>query len=214
MRGRCLPYGDGITFWPITEIVRNAAEIDDEDNPETAHPLSHRRRTLDEAASGAEILARIASVIGLTSDRFAVAEIFWPARTEDLDEPSNCCRRSPRRQEPLNAYHDRVGSRVRGGDSWARIRSRSIGLLTSDRFAVAEIFWAARTVRRDPRYAPAAGHLWIEDASSTPRRTFLELARGTSLDTVGVAVGPCSSLRPVRLGLTDKRPSLGGPDLT
>jgi len=26
-RGRCLPYGDGITFWPIVEVVREAAVI-------------------------------------------------------------------------------------------------------------------------------------------------------------------------------------------
>src|SRR3954454_23298919 len=27
LQGRCLPYGEGITFWPITEIVRSAASI-------------------------------------------------------------------------------------------------------------------------------------------------------------------------------------------
>ena len=27
LRGRCLAYGDGITFWPLTEIVRQAAKI-------------------------------------------------------------------------------------------------------------------------------------------------------------------------------------------
>jgi class 3 adenylate cyclase len=31
VRGRCLPYGRGITFWPLVEIVRSAAEIDDDD---------------------------------------------------------------------------------------------------------------------------------------------------------------------------------------
>src|SRR6185436_9921803 len=31
LRGRCLPYGDGVTFWPIAEIVRSAAGIADED---------------------------------------------------------------------------------------------------------------------------------------------------------------------------------------
>ena len=28
LRGSCLPYGDGITFWPVAEIVRQAAAID------------------------------------------------------------------------------------------------------------------------------------------------------------------------------------------
>lgn len=31
LRGRCLPYGRGITFWPLVEIVRGAAAIADED---------------------------------------------------------------------------------------------------------------------------------------------------------------------------------------
>ncbi len=36
VRGRCLPYGDGITFWPIVEIVRDAAEIGEGDPPDVA----------------------------------------------------------------------------------------------------------------------------------------------------------------------------------
>src|SRR3990172_4140336 len=35
-RGRCLPYGDGITFWPLAEVVREAAEIDADDGPDAA----------------------------------------------------------------------------------------------------------------------------------------------------------------------------------
>ncbi len=27
-RGRCLPYGQGITYWPVAEIVRSLAAID------------------------------------------------------------------------------------------------------------------------------------------------------------------------------------------
>ncbi len=34
VHGRCPPYGDGITFWPLAEVVREAAGITDEDNPE------------------------------------------------------------------------------------------------------------------------------------------------------------------------------------
>ena len=35
-RGRCLPYGDGITFWPLVEAVREAVGLEDGDSPETA----------------------------------------------------------------------------------------------------------------------------------------------------------------------------------
>ncbi|HEX9235839.1 MAG TPA: adenylate/guanylate cyclase domain-containing protein, partial [Actinomycetota bacterium] len=36
VRGRCLPYGDGITFWPLAEVTRAAANISDEDPLEEA----------------------------------------------------------------------------------------------------------------------------------------------------------------------------------
>ncbi len=31
VRGRCLSYGDGITFWPLGEVIRQAADISDDD---------------------------------------------------------------------------------------------------------------------------------------------------------------------------------------
>jgi class 3 adenylate cyclase/tetratricopeptide (TPR) repeat protein len=36
LQGRCLPYGDGITYWPVAEMLRQAADITDEDGAETA----------------------------------------------------------------------------------------------------------------------------------------------------------------------------------
>src|SRR6266511_3727208 len=38
VRGHCLPYGEGITFWPIVEVLRDAAGIGDADSPEVARP--------------------------------------------------------------------------------------------------------------------------------------------------------------------------------
>src|SRR5919204_10637 len=35
-RGRCLPYGKGITFWPLVELVRDAAGIGEDDPPDAA----------------------------------------------------------------------------------------------------------------------------------------------------------------------------------
>ena len=34
LRGRCLAYGDGITFWPLREMAGEAAEIRFDDKPE------------------------------------------------------------------------------------------------------------------------------------------------------------------------------------
>ena len=36
LRGRCLPYGEGITYWPVAEVMRAAAVIDEADGRETA----------------------------------------------------------------------------------------------------------------------------------------------------------------------------------
>jgi len=33
--GRCLPYGEGITYWPVTEILRSAAQIRHDDDQES-----------------------------------------------------------------------------------------------------------------------------------------------------------------------------------
>jgi predicted ATPase/class 3 adenylate cyclase len=78
VHGRCLPYGDGITFWPIVEVVRDAARIAADDAPDVA-----RGRIADLLAGSPEadqILDRLSSVIGLSASRYPVAEIFWAAR--------------------------------------------------------------------------------------------------------------------------------------
>jgi hypothetical protein len=36
LRGRCLPYGDGITFWPLRVMLGGAGVVDD-DSPDVAH---------------------------------------------------------------------------------------------------------------------------------------------------------------------------------
>jgi class 3 adenylate cyclase/tetratricopeptide (TPR) repeat protein len=76
--GRCLPYGEGITYWPIGEIVRSAAGIDEADTAEGA------RARIQAALQGdrdAEVLAgRIAAAIGLSSESTPQEELFWAIR--------------------------------------------------------------------------------------------------------------------------------------
>jgi predicted ATPase len=36
VRGRCLPYGEGITYWPLAEILKGYAGVLDSDAPEVA----------------------------------------------------------------------------------------------------------------------------------------------------------------------------------
>ena len=36
LRGRCLPYGEGLTYWPLAEILKSHAGVRDSDTPELA----------------------------------------------------------------------------------------------------------------------------------------------------------------------------------
>jgi predicted ATPase/class 3 adenylate cyclase len=73
--GRCLPYGRGITFWPIIEIVGAAAGLHEDDHPDEA------RAKIDALVPDApDVAARIASAIGLADAEFPVDEIAWAAR--------------------------------------------------------------------------------------------------------------------------------------
>ncbi len=76
LRGRCLPYGRGITFWPLVEIVRDAAAIRDDDTPEEA-----RAKLLQVAGPGGEdAVARVASAVGLGETDYPLDEVFWGTR--------------------------------------------------------------------------------------------------------------------------------------
>jgi len=78
LRGHCLSYGEGITYWPIGEIARSAAAIDEADTSETARV---KLRALFRDAPDADLLAaRIASAIGLSTESAPQEEIFWAIR--------------------------------------------------------------------------------------------------------------------------------------
>jgi len=75
LRGRCLPYGEGITFWPLAEAVRHAADIAERDTMEIAE-----QKLAALAGGDEEVAARVASAIGLSSAPFPVQELVWGAR--------------------------------------------------------------------------------------------------------------------------------------
>jgi class 3 adenylate cyclase/tetratricopeptide (TPR) repeat protein len=78
LRGRCLSYGEGITFWPVIEAVRAAASIDDDDEPAEAR---QKLRALVESAESADLIAeRVAQVMGLVADSAVAEETFWAIR--------------------------------------------------------------------------------------------------------------------------------------
>jgi class 3 adenylate cyclase/tetratricopeptide (TPR) repeat protein len=74
LRGRCLPYGEGITFWPLAEAVRDAARIAERDTTEVA---LEKIRAL---AGDDEVAERVASAVGLSSAPFPGEELVWGAR--------------------------------------------------------------------------------------------------------------------------------------
>jgi class 3 adenylate cyclase/tetratricopeptide (TPR) repeat protein len=69
--GRCLSYGEGITYWPLAEIVRQAA------GAETREGLT---ALLEGEGDGSLATERILSAIGVTDDPARTEEIFWATR--------------------------------------------------------------------------------------------------------------------------------------
>jgi class 3 adenylate cyclase/tetratricopeptide (TPR) repeat protein len=76
--GRCLPYGEGITFWPMADVVRQLAGIEVDD------PLQTARSKLDALLISAEdsvLLAdRVAAATGLADVAAGMQETFWAIR--------------------------------------------------------------------------------------------------------------------------------------
>ena len=69
LRGRCLPYGDGITYWPLAEILKGHAGILDSDGTDVAvekvRKLSRDLLTADVTPDPARSAAALAYTIGL-----------------------------------------------------------------------------------------------------------------------------------------------------
>jgi len=76
--GRCLPYGEGITFWPIVEVLRDAAGVSEADPPEEARPkiLGLLESTEDASLVG----ERLAALLGLSGVTPGIQETFWAVR--------------------------------------------------------------------------------------------------------------------------------------
>jgi class 3 adenylate cyclase/tetratricopeptide (TPR) repeat protein len=79
VRGRCLAYGDGITFWPLLEIVRAAAGIVDDDSSADGTVKIAALLPPDDPDRDA-VVARVAAAIGLSTSDYPVSELFWGAR--------------------------------------------------------------------------------------------------------------------------------------
>jgi class 3 adenylate cyclase len=78
LRGRCLPYGEGITFWPVSEVVRQAAGITEGEWEEDAR--SRIGDLLPPTDESGIIRDRVAAAIGVGEATGAIQETFWAIR--------------------------------------------------------------------------------------------------------------------------------------
>ena len=77
LRGRCLPYGEGITFYPLAEALLEIADLHEADSPETA------RAKLAALAGSGKDAGRIAELVGQAigfGGSAAPEETFWAVR--------------------------------------------------------------------------------------------------------------------------------------
>jgi predicted ATPase/class 3 adenylate cyclase len=79
VRGRCLPYGEGITYWPLAEIVRQIARAEGRD------PGEQSASALSALLAGEEkaelIVERLSNALGLGGPGGATSEeTFWAVR--------------------------------------------------------------------------------------------------------------------------------------
>jgi DNA-binding SARP family transcriptional activator len=73
LTGQCLSYGEGITFWPLREVIRQASG--GHDSPDKIKAL------LDGEPDAAEVATRLSLALGPGNQgRLDAAEIFWAAR--------------------------------------------------------------------------------------------------------------------------------------
>jgi class 3 adenylate cyclase/tetratricopeptide (TPR) repeat protein len=79
LSGRCLPYGDGVTYWPLAEILKGHAGVLDADLPEIA--LSRIGKLVagllgdEPAESSARIAADLAYTVGIADPALTMADL-------------------------------------------------------------------------------------------------------------------------------------------
>ncbi len=71
--GRCLSYGEGLTFWPVREVVETLAGIDDGNSAEEAQAALGRLLPADD--DRATIVERVAGAVGLSAAAASPAEV-------------------------------------------------------------------------------------------------------------------------------------------
>jgi class 3 adenylate cyclase/tetratricopeptide (TPR) repeat protein len=77
LHGRCLPYGESITYWPLAEMVKGAADIADDDPLDVA---IEKLRECCPAEAVADLLGLATGVLEAVHGERSQQEISWAAR--------------------------------------------------------------------------------------------------------------------------------------
>ncbi len=77
LTGRCLPYGQGVTYWPLAEMVKTSAGISDDDPAENAR---EKLVAFCEDEAVADLLALAAGLLEVVETDRSQQEIAWAAR--------------------------------------------------------------------------------------------------------------------------------------
>jgi class 3 adenylate cyclase/tetratricopeptide (TPR) repeat protein len=77
LSGRCLPYGEGVTYWPLAEMIKAAAGISDDDPLEEAF---EKLRACCEEETVADVLGLAAGMLEALEGERSPQEIAWAAR--------------------------------------------------------------------------------------------------------------------------------------
>jgi class 3 adenylate cyclase/tetratricopeptide (TPR) repeat protein len=172
LSGRALPYGEGVTYWPLAEMVKSAAGITDDDPMETA-----KQKLIeccgDEAI--AELLGLASGVMEAVEGERGAPEIAWAAR-EFADELADV--------EPLLELIDHLAQ-------WVRERALLILCLARPELLDVRPGWGGGRVRstaieleplgRDDSEALADALLEEHQVSGNIRARLLDKAEGNPL---------------------------------
>ena len=76
LAGRTLPYGEGVTYWPVASMIKASAGISDDD---PAGEAFEKLRASCESDAVADLLAAALGVLGATEGEHAPGQLSWAA---------------------------------------------------------------------------------------------------------------------------------------
>ena len=178
LRGRCLPYGEGITYYPVVEAVKQAAGLADFDLPEVVEAKVCAVLEGDEHQE--LVCRRVAQLLGV-AETAAPEETFWAIR-HFLEARAR------------SAARGRLRRLHWGEPTFSIWSSTSLTGPAAPRSCCCA--WLARAARR----RPGLGRREAQRGDHVPRATHASTGRDTDRNLLGSADLPTDSRRRIRAG--------------